>query len=141
MTQFFIKTFQKGLKCWSCKKKPIKGYKMCIEHLTKARERFANWSEERRDQGKCIRCDCKGYNGYLRCKKHTLLNREQCAAWGTRHPEYTGEKWARQQKVLKAGICICKAHNKIPAGFKRCDDCRIRSIGYRTKGTQHANTI
>lgn len=145
MTQFFIKTFQKGLKCWNCKKKPIAGYSFCVKHLSQARERFANWSKERKGLGKCIRCDCKGFKGYLRCKKHTLVNRLQCATWMSKHPEYGVKNWGKSKALINAGICICEAHNKIPTGFKRCDDCRVRNRSYdskhKIKEVKHENRI
>jgi hypothetical protein len=141
MTKFFIEKFKKGLKCWGCKKEPIAGYKMCLLHLTKARERFANWSEERRQDGKCIRCDRRSHKGYLRCKTHTVLNRVQCLSWMSRHPERNAEAWEKRKVQLDLGICICKAKNKIPAGFRRCDDCRTRRAGYRVKEKQNETRI
>jgi hypothetical protein len=133
MTAFFVKKFKKGLKCSSCKKETINGYKLCVTHLIRAKERFARWSEERRACGKCIRCDRKGYNGYLRCKTHTIKNRQQCLAWMDKHPNQNHEQWLILKQRVDAGICVCPARNKLSNGFRRCADCRVRKQGYRTK--------
>ena len=141
MTAFFVKKFKKGLKCSSCNKEQLSGYKLCVKHLTYARERFENWSQERRKCGRCIRCDRKSYNGYLRCKAHTIKNREQCLAWMAKHPNRNHEQWLIKKQRIESGLCICPAKNKIPAGFKRCDDCRIRRRSYQIKGNKHEARI
>jgi hypothetical protein len=130
MTAFFVKVFKRTNKCEHCKKEPLPGYHFCAECLEVARARFEKWAHERRNEGLCIRCDRKSFRGFLRCKLHTLLNRAQCKAWGKLHPEHAKVAWEKKKDLLAAGLCVCPAHNKLPPGFRRCNDCRARQRSY-----------
>lgn len=126
MTQLFVNEFKKLNKCQSCKKDAPVGYGLCVNHLKIARERFAKWAKLRREQKKCCYCHRSSYNGWLRCKTHTLINRARCKQWWIDHPGARVYIKARLEARLNSGICRCAAKNKIPEGFRRCDDCRNR---------------
>lgn len=138
--EFALKTFTTANRishCSACSKDKLRGRKMCAGHLEKARLFFRSWSATRRAAGKCCWCNKKSFNGWLRCKIHTLYNRAKCAAWMERHPDHGHKQWIeRKKKFLANGLCVCKAHNRLPPGFRRCDSCRPRQRGYGTTATQ-----
>lgn len=138
MTAFFVKTFKKRhtKRCAHCRKDKVSGYSLCDRHLVAARERFRSWSNTRRKEHKCILCDRKPMKTWLRCRLHTKINRNRCAIWGSQHPDYAHKQWLKRKKYIDVGLCVCRAHNPLPVGKRRCDPCRTRSAGYEAQSSR-----
>lgn len=135
MSEFFVYTFNQNNPCAHCKTSALvvgkRTYSLCRTHLTAARDRWRVWAAERRAAGACISCHRKSFNGWLRCRKHREENRLKCQRWGKENPGYSARAWAKRKLILATGTCICKAHNPLPPGFNRCDDCRTKNRVYR----------
>lgn len=140
MTAFFVEKFKRENQCWNCKADKLSGYSMCAKHLEKAKLDFRAWAKRRRRQRLCCYCDRRSFKGWLRCKTHTLVNRVKCLRWNRLHPEHGREAWEKRKKLLALGICICRAHRTIPAGFRRCEECRARGArnGKASLARRHA---
>lgn len=118
MTPLYVKEFTQQNKCRACKleEKSVvaKHRKMCHLHLRIARERFAQWSQDRRTAGKCISCNRKGHAGELRCKHHKKINQQRCKNWSDRIRE----------KTVATGICHqCRRGNPVVGDTLRCAPC------------------
>lgn len=136
MSTYFINRYRNKSKCPGCKNTKLsiggKQYSMCRAHLDKLREQWRCWQEQRREEGKCISCNGKSFNGWLRCKEHTLQNREKCKRWMAANKEYVSKKTIERREFwIGNGMCICKAHNPLPEGRKRCEPCRGKKCSKR----------
>lgn len=133
MSPFFIKEIKKHTKCPNCKATKATGYSVCEFHLTYARDRWRQWSKERKKEGKCAYCHRKSFNQTLRCRTHTEYNKAICKAWIAKNKDH---KVAYDLNRLNSWISLnrcpsCKDHRPLAAPYKRCLDCRIRHRKYK----------
>lgn len=140
MTKFFINSFKKQNKCTRCSSLPISARKLCPKHLAYARKRWIIFAAERKELGLCLHCNRKGYRGECRCSVHKKENQIKCRNWMAAHPECNKLGWNKCKAILDAGLCLCKGHPPLPAGQKRCDNCRVRSQKYCRAGRQKAKS-
>lgn len=133
MSEFYVKSFNKKNRKKSTLKVGKKVFSLCKDHLDKCRQRWYDFSTERREQGLCCYCDNKSYNGYLRCRAHTAYNMATCKAWYHKHKEERSQ-YSKNFKnfFLDQGLCPqCKVHAPLTDGFKRCLGCRVEARAER----------
>lgn len=73
----------------------------------------------------------------LRCARCKEVNRVRALTWTRAHKGYSHRGWLlRKRRYLEQGLCLCRKHTRLPAGFRRCDACRKRHNTYRRKDLQ-----
>jgi hypothetical protein len=100
-------------------------YSLCTEHLAYARDGWRTHVRRCRAAGRCIDCHDKKLHKEQRCAVCKERNRSKCLAWSRARPEVSHRYWLTVRRMyLQNGLCICKGHPQLPAGYRRCDECR-----------------
>lgn len=114
-----------------------KRYSLCTEHLAYAREAWRKHCRRCRVAGRCINCPEPKLPRELRCAACKEVNRVRALTWTRAHKGYSHRGWLlRKRRYLEQGLCLCRKHTRLPAGFRRCDACRKRHNTYKRKDLQ-----